>query len=308
MSHIEGRTSGHITLNLPLREDTLGHITAVMSYLRLCHMITSKIIRDISPYHNFEFRSIWGGGKTIRPVVDSGLCQELLGIGLGGTERVGKGNGVIFPSRKKKNSRNFQNRVRFQDWRPSTNTHLKRMASGANLPPQWLGLLQWSLKHNDGTRDSKTTRPMAEDDQNAGRYYGSKAPGRGKGREGVACLPVYIHPPPGSRVLKQSDRSKEGGGSGVVEGKEDVIRSVSWGEDIYSKIHGCQRSYAHAHSYMKSTCVYLCTHVNYNLDYSELEALEEEEAKKPEGVTKKEQTLEVRERRVDGEREGEGER
>mmetsp|Transcript_12699 Transcript_12699/g.23036 ORF Transcript_12699/g.23036 Transcript_12699/m.23036 type:complete len:355 (-) Transcript_12699:166-1230(-) len=35
----------------------------------------------------------------------------------------------------------------------------------SGLPPQWLGLLKWSLKYNDGTKDTKEVRPMADEDR-----------------------------------------------------------------------------------------------------------------------------------------------
>eukprot|EP00466_Bigelowiella_natans_P019364 jgi/Bigna1/85720/estExt_fgenesh1_pg.C_50325 len=35
----------------------------------------------------------------------------------------------------------------------------------SNMPPQWLGLLKWSLKYNDGTKNTDEVRPMANEDK-----------------------------------------------------------------------------------------------------------------------------------------------
>mmetsp|Transcript_7099 Transcript_7099/g.10833 ORF Transcript_7099/g.10833 Transcript_7099/m.10833 type:complete len:403 (+) Transcript_7099:69-1277(+) len=159
------------------------------------------------------------------------------------------------------------------------------MASTPNLPPQWLGLLKWSLRHDDGTRDSKDVRPMIEEDR--------------KFLENVMKTMV-VDENEKMRVAISVLKMKEL--SDPKEGKQtDQKASESTGEseqtnDAKKKNDGgSQKNLAVAVVPTKESSNTGAVNIlEGNKDImDDLEALEEEEDKKSELIVKKEETIKM---------------
>mmetsp|Transcript_5367 Transcript_5367/g.10262 ORF Transcript_5367/g.10262 Transcript_5367/m.10262 type:complete len:356 (-) Transcript_5367:241-1308(-) len=94
----------------------------------------------------------------------------------------------------------------------------------SQMPPQWLGLLRWSLKYNDGTNPSKEAKPMSEEDKKFLEKVMKElvVDENQKMRAAIAVLKI---PEPAllPEESKTSNQAKEGG---VVEGKDSVMSEL----------------------------------------------------------------------------------